>query len=84
MLIGTLEVERAVQEIAPQAFPSVPRRFAPRNDKSRGALRYTFLFARKAETAVLLDGGCDHFVVSGTMLFRNSRGEMPKVCRKAR
>ena len=84
MFRSTMQYNRLQQEIAPQAFPSVPRRFAPRNDKSGGALRYTFLFARKAETAVLLDGGCDHFVVSGTMLFRNSRGEMPKVCRKAR
>ena len=32
MLIGILQYLTAKQEIAPQAFPSVPRRFAPRND----------------------------------------------------
>ena len=34
MFISAQQVDELYQEIAPQAFPSVPRRFAPRNDIS--------------------------------------------------
>ena len=46
MYVPAQQIDRCYQEIAPQAFLSVPRRFAPRNDKCCRLQYYKKIFSK--------------------------------------